>query len=86
MKTLMHQMGLQMDLKARDKLEYNDAVEELSLVHIGNERVDQQVQHASKSSDQEHVNNFCIQITSTALDIPKVPLRVFVCPTNSLVH
>ena len=81
-------MGLQKDLhvKVRDKLEYNDAVQESSLVHIGHEYVDQQVQHALKLSDQEHVNNFCIQTSSTALDIPKVPLCVFVCPTNSLLH
>ena len=58
---LIHQMGLLTDQKARDKLEYNDAVEESPLVHVDSEQ-------ASKSLDIV----FCTPKTFSALDITKV--------------
>ena len=58
---LKHQMGLLTDQKARNKVEYNNAVEESSLVHIDSEQ-------SSKSLEV----NFCTPKTFPALDIPKV--------------
>lgn len=69
-------MGLLTDQKARDKLEYNNAVEESSLVHIDREQ-------ASKSLDMD----FCTPKAFPALDIPKVhelvPQDFFVSPKYS---
>ena len=74
---LVHQMGLQTDRNTRDKLEYNNAVKELS------------DQRPAKS--QLHVTDFCPPITSssTAHDIPMVhdlSHYVLLCPPNTLVH
>lgn len=79
----MHQMGLQM---GHDKVEYNNTVEESSLVPNCNECSDQQVQHALKSPDQRYVD-FCTPTTLSTLDIIKVhnlfPLCSSVSPKYS---
>ena len=72
----MHQMGLQTDRNIRDKLEYNNAVEESS---------DQR-----PARSQLHVIDFCPPITSssTAHDTTKVhdlSHYVLLCSPN-LVH
>ena len=73
---LVHQMGLQTDRNTRDKLEYNNAIEELS------------DQRPAKS--QLHVIDFCPPITSSSTaHIPKVhdlSLCALLCPPNTLVH
>ena len=56
-------MGLLSDQKAQDKLEYNNAVEESSLVHIDSEQT-------SKSFDVD----FYTPKTFPALNIPKLKI------------
>lgn len=63
-------MGLQTDQRARDKFDYNNAVEKSYPMHIGNERLDQQVQNAL---DRRRVNPLTDALSPTtpiiALDI-----------------
>ena len=67
----MHQLGLQKDEIGQDELDYNNAVEESSLIH----------EHSLKSSDQGHVNPL---ITPTTLDIDKDILRSSFVPSPLL--
>ena len=71
-------MGLLTDQKARNKLEYNNAVEESPLVHIDSEQ-------ESKSLDVDS----CTPKTFSALNITKVHElvpRCFLCPPSTCIY
>ena len=77
----MHQLGLQTVQKIRGESEYNNTVEESSLVHTGNEHLNQQIQRASKLLNKRHADQLlisCIPRNSTSLDT-KVQYLAFVC-------
>lgn len=77
----MHQLGLQTVQKIRGESECNNTVEESSLVHTGNECLNQQIQCASKLLNKRHADQLLISrilIISTSLDT-KVHYLIFVC-------